>query len=348
MKENNKLEKTTVFLMTFVLVMGFVGLGAQVYGQDSASTDSPIEVTASSVQIDITALNQSSQGIDLLNDGAVNTADSVDKSGDGNIDSPENITIRVNVTVDDSATQDEVDSLTADFNYTGAGARGDAIHGNDTAGDIQYYLSGEPSTGQTEFGNWTLLEDFGEGDNANQAVYNASLEIHNMMRYGMWGFGTYSDGWQVNCTVQVNGANYSTVQNFDVSTFVEVAVDSTTISGSAAPGQTLVMSDNVSTGERGWTTSDKITTFRINADYIFSSSMSNLEGTDPNIIPADRYANRGYNHTDDDSDLTEGVPIDSDARTHDIEPQNQVEIPIGIEADTYSGTLTHSLTNNEN
>ena len=327
MKGNSNLKQATVFLMAFVLVVGLAGLGGHVYGQDSDDATSDITVNAEEVEIEITLLEQ--DGEDLTNENPV------DPSG-------ADIDIEVTVTVDEEADQDEIDSLLADFYYDGDETEhGDAVTGEPEG---EYELDGEPEENGDTFGDWTLEEEFGEESDETtnaEALYSGSLEIDNMMRYG---------DWEVFGEVVVNGETYETDEptEFDVSTFVEVEVDGTAISGTAAPGQTLVMEDPDS-GERVWDTTDQIETFRINSEYSFS-----YEVTDPitHVDNDDELTGFEVNdYYDDDGDSVEtGAPIDStlDNSIDVVYPQSELPIDSGAIAGEYSGEVTHTLQNAEN
>ena len=339
MKGNSNLKQGTVFLIAFVLVVGLVGLGGLAYG-DSDSDSSDITVNVADIEIEITALEQSEQEIDILDGDEVNTADFDN-------DDPEDIYIEVTVTLDEDADQDNIDYLEADFYYDNdnENEHGDAVTGeSDTGQEIEYLLSGDPEEDNgDEFGEWTLVENFGDDtDNADQAIYEAELEIHNMMRYG---------DWIVSATVEDDSDNDATdTFEFFVSTFVEIET-SGDIVGYGAPGQTIGMDRTEEDIEREWTETDEIVIFRINSMYYLDSEMTELVGDETeNTIGEDQYSNHGYYMDDGTSeDYGTGTPIDSelDEEYDSIEPQNQVEIPTGTEPDTYTGEVYHTLSNSE-
>jgi len=302
-------------------VVGLAGLGGHVYGQDSDDATSDITVNAEEVQIEITLLEQ--DGEDLTNENPV------DPSG-------ADIDIEVTVTVDEEADQDEIDSLLADFYYDGDKTEhGDAVTGEPEG---EYELYGEPEENGDTFGDWTLEEEFGEGSGETtnaEALYSGSLEIDNMMRYG---------DWEVFGEVVVTGDEYETYEQFDVSTFVSIGVDSDNnqISGTAAPGQTLVMSEDVNAGEPGyrtWTSTDTIEEFRINSNYELSGEADGPDDDDEKWF------------VDMEIDYGEyefGTPISYETDDdNDIGPDYTLDVPIGIESGTYTGDMTHTLSNIE-
>ena len=317
MKGNSNLKQGTVFLMAFVLVVGLAGLGGQVYG-DSDSDSSDITVNAVEVEIEVHALEQGYT--DLTDD-----SNAVDSSSDEDID------LEVLISLDDGSDSD-IEDISADFDWDGTGDVGDAVNSYSLE-----YTDFDQKDGE----EW---ETDGDETTEDQAIYEASLTIDDMMRYGEFGH------WTVEAAVEDTGANTDDDdQDFAVSTFVEIQT-SGQISGTAAPGQTLNM-DGEGDNEREWTEKDSITTFRINSMYNIDSEMTDLEGeTTEDSIPSGEYENTGY-WLDGDSDNDIGdhdPPIDSELDEHDsIEPQNEVFIPEGTLEDTYNGEVYHTLSNSE-
>jgi len=298
-------------LMAFVLVVGLAGAGGLVYG-DSAQDTSGISITVEDVSVEIIMLEQPEENIDLLADGAVNTADTQDTNNDGDLDSPEPIYIQIEVT---NLVDDNVDTVTANFDYVGAG---------DTTGDSidSYSLTDVDFTVESQ------------NTDENWVIYEAELEIDNMMRYGEWGVGTHNDAWQVEATVTDNDANtYTDTKNFDVSTFVQISVDGTDITGSGAPGQTLGV-------DISWDTTDSIPVFRINAEYELSETIA-ADTTDDDWIPT--------NMDVDYDGYRTGNPINyEEGDANSVVPIYTLLIPDGTAAGTYTGTAQHTLTNAEN
>ena len=329
MKGNSNSKQATVFLMAFVLVVGLAGAGGLVYGDSDTST-SEISVNVADVDIEITALEQGETEL---------TTDPVDTS-DVNGD-PEDIYIEVTVTLEDG-TQDDIDEIKADFYYDGTGDQGDAVIGDGShPTEDAYLLSGSPNT--EELGEWTLTEDFDEGT-TDQAVYEATLGIHNMMRYGDWDVEAY--------VLDTGGNDNTDYEPFSVSTFVQIEVDGTTIQGTAAPGQRLT-TEATEDNHVEWTSEDTIVTYRINSEYLLSAD-------EPEELTSDD------DETDDvltgftieeylvgEENVDTGIPMDSelgaDSRLDGdpIEPFSFIDVDTGVDPETYSGEVIHTLENTE-
>jgi len=313
MKGNSRTKKATVFLIAYVLVVGLAGAGGLVYG-DSAEDISDITVETTETTVTVHLLEQG--GTDLTTD-----TNAVDTTG-GTID----IELLVERT---DGTDDDIADLTADFDYDGAGEPGDAI--------IVYDLA---------YGEFTIKtgEDWGEGTETtvDQAIYEASLTIDDMMRYGAFG------EWVVTATVEDTGTNTDTdTQDFAVSTFVQISVDGTSITGTGSPSQTLGMDAGDTEVDREWSTTDTITTYRINSAYAFSAD-------DPITLDHETEADQLTDFTvegyldDADADVATGDPIDSNEEGNDpIAPQYLLTIDEGAAVGTYSGSVTHTLSNSE-
>jgi len=314
MKGNSNSKQATVFLMAFVLVVGLAGAGGLVYG-DSAQDTSDISVETTETTVTVNLLEQDET--DLTED-----TNAVDTTG-GTID----IELLVERT---DGTDDDIADLTADFDYGGTGEAGDAI--------IVYDL---------QYGEFTIKDGEGWGDDGtettvDQAIYEASLTIDDMMRYGAFG------DWVVTATVEDTGGNVDTdTQDFAVSTFVEISVDGTSITGTGSPSQTLGMGATDDAVDREWTTTDTITTYRINSAYAFSADDPITLDHETKDDQLKDFTVEGYLDSAD-ADVATGDPIDSSLEGNDpIAPQYLLTIDTGAATGTYTGTVTHTLSNTE-
>ena len=311
MKKKETITKATVYLMSFVLMFGFAGLGTLVYA-DSANDTSDITVETTYTTVTIHQLVQ----------GAVDLTDSANA-----VDTTVT-TIDIELLVDRTdGTDDDIEDLTASFNYGGEGAQGDAI--------IEYslaYVDLDIKTGE----GWGVD---GTDTTVDQAIYEASLTIVDMMRYGVFG------DWVVTANVEDTGGNTDTdTQNFAVSTFVQISVDTVTIQGTGSPGQTLGMDASVEGIDRVWSATDTITTYRINSAYAFTAN-------DPITLYYETNELTGFTvegYLDGADDVQSGAPIDSNLEGNDaIAPQYTLTIDAGAAVGTYTGTVTHTLSNSE-
>jgi len=308
MKGNSKVKQTTVLLIAYVLVVGFVGAGGQVYGQDSSDT-SGITVTVEEEEATIT--------LDGLWEGDDDTGDRVDIGSGPEDDFTPGESMFIRATVSTDSGSDYIESVSVDLTYEGLNADGDAV---------------------VDYLGITLSNVDADWDSSG--TYEGTEDTDNMIRYADPS-DTTDELWQAEAEVVTEGTvDDTSTMEFNVESYSTI-ITSGSISGTGTPGDTL--SSDPGTDESAWSSEDSIDTFEANFEWSINAPEPTIEDTDGNQLTGftTNYDNPSgiptTTVTDDGTD-TAGPGAD---------PHYELTIDLGSPPGDYTGDLSHEVSISE-
>jgi len=219
MKGKSKIKQTTVLLIAYVLVVGFVGLGGQVYGQEpDGSEDSDVTVTSQELVIDIWNVwinaTDEDENNHIVDEGEHTTA---------TIDNPEavsEIDVEVRVQIDTDVSDLEEVNLWLNSTYDTSG-----VGGTDDGDARRQFIH-----------TWTT---FDTGTSEILEVSWTDGDIDHFLRYGDWGIAA-----NVHEQDEEGGRRYAddeiadTEPAFDVSSYSVIDVTEADGTATVEPGTT--------------------------------------------------------------------------------------------------------------
>jgi len=292
-------------LIAYVLVVGFVGLGGQVYGENTAVSD--ITVTASETRVTVWdfSIVEGGTNTTIISEGNVEVADhTVDLAND-----VDDVFISLKVfdeeDVSTAINQGEVwiNSTEPAADPTGVEYYGAAISQYNNVWDV------------TESGTEAYLNMTWTGEDTNPFLLIGDWEIESVIRD--------ADGI-------IYRDDYATL--FDVALYRTIST-SGGIEGTASPGQTLGT-------DVGWTSVDQVT-FSINDDYHLMDDVTDLTHTTEDYTISSEEWTTNYG-TIGDGEPSNGAVFEPGIGD-DEDSAYTLSIPEGQEPGTYEGTITHNL-----
>ncbi len=321
MKKNNDLKQATVILVAYILVIGFVGAGGFVDGQ---SVTNDISVTASQTKVEVWdfSIDNATENNTIISENAT-TGDFGYSEPNANQVNDVFISLKV---YDSNDVSQNISEAHVWINSTNTGNQA-----NDT-GVTQY---GDAISGYNN--TWEVTET------STEAYLNISWSGGSNQPFLLYG------NWQIeskitNSTVgTIDRADYvSTGEGvpFDMTLYRTISVTSPSISGTAAPGQTLTT--NSSTGDQVKFDSADSFEFSINDDYELEAQVSDLTHTTKGYtIGSDNWTTDygDHNQTTTPTNLENFDPLNTDENAGG--GYYTLSIPAGIAPGEYTGTITH-------
>ena len=313
MKENNKLEKTTVFLMTFVLVIGFVGLGAQVYGDTTQTSDVTVTVTEDTIEIDyVTYTDSTGTEQDIITDNAEGTDFGFSESDPAATDTDQ-IDFSVQITVYSDGDLDNIASASINI-YAVNENLGDALGEQGSEGFFYELWENDDGGGASIW----------DGESETLTATFTTTDTDTFLRYGNWDI--YAEILDSD-DVELASETFTTALVAEEHTVFTGPAD---VSATIDPGQTV---GTLSTGTPDVEFSQ--VTVDVETNYAWSLAMTDteLESTDsPDSIPAETA----------DYEQMDGSPTTS--LNLDV---NYLYTATNVRPGTYSTTVTHTLSNDD-
>ncbi len=308
--------KLGVFVMAYVVVVGFAGASGVVYGQQSDT--SGISANASETRVDVWDF-------------------SIDDNWNTTIISENNSAVTFPHTVNNASQVSEVfislkvyDSQDVSQNISDAKVWINSTRADGTdAGDAVFQYNNQ----------WSVTET---GTEAYLNITWSAADNDPFLLIGNWQI----ESKITNSTVgTIDRADFGDVTDdnvddpFDVALYRSISASggSTTISGTAAPGETLTTNSSLNSGEVQWDSADTVE-FSINDDYELEAHVTDLEHTTQSYIISSENWDTDYgvhNETTNPTNLETFDPLGT------TEGYYSLDIPAGQEPGEYTGTITH-------